>query len=115
MRPFVPVYAPDGMTAGGDSADFLGSVSVARAHNRFEAVQAHERHDDGLVHGHRWATSDSAHPGHRPAAARVAGATFGVPMPVSSTRYHHRFEAIQPDDRYDDGLVHNHDWAVTGR
>ncbi len=46
--------------------------------------------DDGLVHGHHWATE-------KPATVTLPHAT-----------------AITQMDEYDDGLVHSHDWASTG-
>jgi hypothetical protein len=46
---------------------------------------SNDRHDDGLVHSHRWATEPT-----RPTQPRV------TPTPA--------------DDR-DDGLVHSHGWA----
>jgi hypothetical protein len=87
-----PLYAPDGM-AGGEARWF-----------QFEAVHAHERHDDGLVHNHNWAASDhreTAAPVWMPAIRTFAGS-------IETTRF-------DDDDRYDDGLVHNHHWAVSGK
>lgn len=51
----------------------------------------HNDHDDGLVHGHRWATEPT------PPHARRAETT----------------RPAQPD--HDDGLVHGHAWACGER
>ena len=48
--------------------------------------------DDGLVHGHHWATE-------KPLSAAAQ------PQAMQASR----------DDGYDDGLVHGHDWASTGK
>lgn len=88
-----PLYAPDGMAgAGGNSQRF-----------RLDAVQAHERYDDGLVHNHNWAASSND------AAPVRTSAPAGTPG-----RFHDHV-TMQQQDRYDDGLVHNHDWAVSGK
>ena len=51
-------------------------------------------YDDGLVHGHSWASE----PFRRPQAPREMKP--------------HRCEThTSVDDGYDDGLVHNHSWA----
>ena len=62
----------------------------------------HDTYDEGLVHGHRWATEPAM---LRPAGAiqrsdHVAGA---APTPGPATM----------DAGYDDGLAHGHAWAVT--
>ncbi len=85
---FNPLYAPDGMTSGGSSA---------------------ERFDDGLVHNHHWAVSAAeAYPSHNPvpASARYFRQEFS---PFQSHRHN-----PHAHDRHDDGLVHNHNWAVSG-
>jgi hypothetical protein len=88
------VYAPDGMFGAGD----------VRERFKLEAVQAHERHDDGLVHNHDWAATRNSQ----------APATRSMSRPAKPVRFQdHR--PTQEQDRYDDGLVHNHDWAVTGK
>jgi hypothetical protein len=50
---------------------------------------SNDRHDDGLVHSHRWATE----PPRRQQQPRV----------------------IPPRDDHDDGLVHTHGWACGDR
>jgi hypothetical protein len=100
MMRSTPRYAPEDMTSAGRYA---------------------ERFDDGLVHNHHWAvTSDEAYPTcdqgpgadggcGRILAGETSGETWREPAPIQShgmARYDH--------DRHDDGLVHNHDWAVSG-
>jgi hypothetical protein len=69
-----------------------------------------ERFDDGLVHNHHWAvTADEAYPSHRPASENHRGWAF-----TTTPMQNHEGE-IQVFDRHDDGLVHNHDWAVSGK
>ncbi len=104
MRP-TPSYAPDGYTSGGDHramADRFEQASREGALTDTErlfldpaaVVLAHERHDDGLVHGHDWARTEMmAGPNRQQMADPWA------------------FAASRVDDRYDDGLVHSHDWA----
>ncbi len=46
--------------------------------------------DDGLVHGHYWATEKPA--------------TVAAPQAIALVQF----------DEYDDGLVHSHDWASSG-
>jgi hypothetical protein len=91
MMRFAPVYAPDGMMSAGHTVD---------------------RFDDGLVHNHHWAVSaDEAYPSHdhgptdRHHASREVHAT-------STERFS---EPTHTYDRHDDGLVHNHDWAVSDK
>ena len=50
-----------------------------------------EMFDDGLVHGHHWATE-------KPATVAMA--------PVAQ---------VACEDEFDDGLVHSHDWASNGK
>lgn len=98
MRP-TPVYQPDGMTTAGFDYDRF----------TFVAVQAHERHDDGLVHNHNWAVSTSADAKENYRSTRPSQMDGGWTEVVRLEGYsgsHH-------DDRYDDGLVHNHHWAVS--
>jgi hypothetical protein len=52
----------------------------------------HHDHDDGLVHGHAWA-SEPPRPGRTP----------------------RRPHTTHPDDAFDDGLVHTHGWACGER
>src|SRR3978361_56928 len=91
MRP-TPLYAPDGMTSAGGHAD---------------------RFDDGLVHNHHWAvTADEAYPSQGSAAG------FGREMVFSSagnSSFQSHFTSTSSYDRHDDGLVHNHHWAVSGK
>jgi isocitrate lyase len=85
-----PLYAPDGMTGAGRYA---------------------EHFDDGLVHNHHWAvTTDEAYPSQGSAVESGRGTGFAGASAIQS-----RGEATYADDRHDDGLVHNHDWAVTGK
>jgi hypothetical protein len=95
-----PLYAPDGMmTAGRDTDRFVGTA-------------ASERDDDGLVHNHTWATSENA---NNPAATPGGMfPTIAFSRRPQMARFHHQAPA-QTHDRHDDGLVHNHQWAVTGR
>ena len=53
----------------------------------------HHDHDDGLVHGHAWATEPARTPAPAPQVL--------INRPT------------EPD--YDDGLVHGHDWACSER
>lgn len=99
-----PLYAPDGMAS-------------------FGAVQAHDRYDDGLVHNHHWAVT--AMPDQRDVdagyfdvgAVAVSGRMSSAAgfTSVTSTHQFQAYGAVHADDRYDDGLVHNHEWAVTGK
>jgi hypothetical protein len=51
-------------------------------------------YDDGLVHGHSWASESFRHP------------------PQQHETLPRRSETIaRADDLYDDGLVHSHSWA----
>jgi isocitrate lyase len=45
--------------SGGTSSTtaLAGSTEAAQFHDHGDAVQAHERHDDGLVHNHEWAVT----------------------------------------------------------
>jgi len=137
MRP-TPFHAPDGFGSGRHSDAAVrryegaseGVATTARID--LDAVLAHERHDDGLVHSHAWALSEmSAGPlrralrinlpsderhddglvhGHAWASAATPAPqprpnNWGLPLAMLQRR---------ADDRYDDGLVHNHSWAVSG-
>ncbi len=89
MMRSIPLYAPDGMSGGGRYA---------------------ERFDDGLVHNHHWAvTSDDAYPADNQGSAIEHGQRWGA-VPTPQSRRH----AAPAHDRHDDGLVHNHGWAVSG-
>src|SRR3954447_26704468 len=92
MHP-TPFYAPDGFTSGrhSDAAvrRYEGASEGVSSRVIIEAVLAHERHDDGLVHSHGWARTETA---------------FG---PLSRP-----FRTDAPsDNHHDDGLVHAHAWA----
>ncbi len=92
MTRSTPLYAPDGMANG---------------------VRYADRFDDGLVHNHHWAvTADEAYPCHSQEneAARGRAFTEAKAPPVQ-----HRGSAAYHQDRHDDGLVHNHQWPMTGR
>lgn len=97
----IPLYAPDGlMTAG-------------RGTERFVGTAAHDRDDDGLVHNHAWAKSGDVG-GTAPRPSNVMFPT----MPFSGSpkmAVFHRQPTVSMDDRHDDGLVHNHEWAVSGK
>jgi hypothetical protein len=83
------MYAPDGMAGGGHSA---------------------ERFDDGLVHNHHWAVSaDETYPCHGGGSAVENRSEWDFQASPAQS-----YDA-DAHDRHDDGLVHNHDWAVTGR
>ncbi|HQT79882.1 MAG TPA: hypothetical protein PLD10_22800 [Rhodopila sp.] len=115
-----PLYAPDGMRVAGATSDHFadmrrsGSAGTpfSTVRERMGVVLPHERHDDGLVHNHAWAVTTA----HRP---RETGAgyfeTAAMPATAGSspTTRAHAFDRAQLDERYDDGLVHNHHWAVT--
>jgi hypothetical protein len=89
-----PQYAPDVMMrAGGDP----------------------ERFDDGLVHNHHWAvTANEVYPSQGQGAAIESnhGRAFAV---VAGSPFKSHSALTNAHDRHDDGLVHNHDWAVTGK
>ena len=111
MRPIcltMPFYSPDGM--GG----------FARQAERF---------DDGLVHNHHWAVSaEEAYPCTRQASAGHghwgdsvatswqgrAGATSWQGRAGATSWRRGAVETGSAHD-HDDGLVHNHDWAVRAR
>ena len=101
------LYAPDGMMRG--SAP-LGAEAERFAGNTW--------HDDGLVHNHNWAvgaTMPARHP--RPAGGGYFGAVaMRVPASTEAARFHDEAvgHAVAEDD-HDDGLVHNHDWAVSAK
>ena len=54
-------------------------------------------HDDGLVHGHGWATDVLA-----PSPAATPRPVAAIAVPTSG-------------DDHDDGLVHEHGWACSER
>jgi hypothetical protein len=94
MKRSTPLYAPDGMAGAGRYAD---------------------RFDDGLVHNHHWAvTADEAYPSHSQGSAIEASHGRILARPEASPFQSYR-KAPYAQDRHDDGLVHNHQWAVTGR
>lgn len=138
MRP-TPFYAPDGFASGRHSDAAVrryegAAEGVATTDRVIEAILAHERHDDGLVHSHGWAQSemmtgpsrralraghrsDQQHDdglvhGHDWASARATpaprprGNNWGLPLVMLARR---------SEDWHDDGLVHNHDWAVSAK
>jgi hypothetical protein len=61
----------------------------------------HDTYDDGLVHGHRWATEPTMP--RLSATQRSDDAPSAASIPA----------AAMMDADYDDGLVHGHAWAVT--
>ena len=80
MRP-TPLYAADGFATGrhGDNAvrRYEGAAEGASSgveRLTIEAVLAHERHDDGLVHSHGWALSEMmAGPARPEPRVRISG------------------------------------------
>jgi hypothetical protein len=107
----IPLYAPDGMTSTrGNLQRFAGNK---RDYMLADVVRVEDRHDDGLVHNHGWAMS-----GESDTAARaVPGGTFST-APFAGSATVDRFRArdtVWAEDRHDDGLVHNHEWAVSGK
>lgn len=94
-----PLYAPDGMMTAGRSTE------------RFVGTAASERDDDGLVHNHAWATSGDV---NKPATSGGMFSTTAFSRQPQKARFHHH-TPVQSDDRHDDGLVHNHEWAVSGK
>ena len=94
MMRSTPVYAPDGMTSSVRQPDFF---------------------DDGLVHNHHWAVStDEAYPSlsQGPALERRHGL---VAAGAKASHFQSQHHTTHADDRHDDGLVHNHGWAVSGK
>jgi hypothetical protein len=91
MKRLNPLYAPDGMVGAGRSA---------------------ERFDDGLVHNHHWAVSaNEAYPSQGQGSVTEYGRSTGFdasPLQSQST-------PVLAHDHHDDGLVHNHHWAVSGQ
>ena len=88
-----PLYAPDGMSSGG----------------RFT-----ERFDDGLVHNHHWAVSaDEAYPSHSQGSPMDTG--HGRASTWDHVTGSRLGGAMNGHHHHDDGLVHNHDWAVTSK
>lgn len=85
-----PLYAPDGMTSARRSTEYF---------------------DDGLVHNHNWAVSaDEAYPSQDQGSVTEYGRGSGVEIsPFQS------IGATIAHDHHDDGLVHNHHWAVSGQ
>ena len=106
-----PLQAPDRMTsAGGNPERFAG---IRQNYAPADAAQPEDRHDDGLVHNHGWAVSGK----FDTVAKAVSGGTFSITAFPGSTkaRQLHDHEAVQANDHHDDGLVHNHEWAVSGK
>jgi hypothetical protein len=94
MRP-TPLYAPDGLISTGRYA---------------------EQFDDGLVHNHHWAvTTDEAYPCLSQDSATKSNHRIGFVETEVSPFQSHGSSATQSHDHHDDGLVHNHEWAVTGK
>lgn len=59
----------------------------------------HDHHDDGLVHGHRWATEPPPPVGRMLRGLEAAS----------------RAAARVIEEAHDDGLVHGHGWACSER
>jgi hypothetical protein len=67
------------------------------------------------VHNHHWAvTADEAYPSHSHGSATDTNHGRVLTRDEASPFQSHR-KATYAQDRHDDGLVHNHQWAVTGR
>jgi len=64
----------------------------------------HDSYDEGLVHGHRWATEPTM---PRLGATIVLGGFDDTALVDGATT-----SASAAVDEYDDGLVHGHAWAV---
>jgi hypothetical protein len=106
-----PLHAPNGVTnARGDTERFAG---IRKNYAPADGTRAEDRHDDGLVHNHGWAVSGK----FDTVAKAVSGGTFSISAFPGSTkpRELQDHEAVQANDHHDDGLVHNHEWAVSGK
>ncbi len=66
-----------------------------------------DSYDDGLVHGHAWATEP---PALVPGATTIARPGIAQGPAGGTTPM-----AAAPQDEYDDGLVHSHSWACSER
>jgi hypothetical protein len=90
-------------------------MSAGGTAERFVGTTASECYDDGLVHNHAWATSGNAASAARaPACGMLSTMVFSWSPKV--TQFHHNEHATVPaHERHDDGLVHNHEWAVSGK
>lgn len=65
------------------------------------AMGHHDGYDEGLVHGHGWASADGD-PGER--------IVVQAEQPQAAWRGH-AAEGHDEGDAYDEGLVHGHGWA----
>ena len=79
-----------------------------------------ERFDDGLVHNHHWAVSaEEAYPCTRQASAGHGhwGDSVATSWQGRAGATSWRRGAVETGSAHDhdDGLVHNHDWAVRAR
>lgn len=83
-----------------------GMAHSGRIAQRYED----DRFDDGLVHNHNWAVNadDDAMVTER--GSFQPAYVGGMQPDRSDVR-----ASSEADDRFDDGLVHNHDWAVSGK
>ncbi len=91
-----PLYAPDGMAGAGSSF----------------AANSADRFDDGLVHNHHWAvTADEAYPSQDQGSVTEYGRTAGF----EASPFQSEGTVSHAYDHHDDGLVHNHHWAVSGQ
>jgi hypothetical protein len=61
----------------------------------------HDNYDDGLVHGHRWATEPTM---PQPSAIQKSDDALSAAPTLAATTM---------DAGYDEGLIHGHAWAVT--
>src|SRR3954468_5232541 len=78
-----------------------GPGSRTGAEEQGRAIMDHDSYDEGLVHGHRWATEPTM-PRLR-ATQRLDDPPSAEPIPT----------AAMVDTGYDEGLVHGHAWAAT--
>jgi hypothetical protein len=93
-----PLYAPDGMVGAGRSDA-----------GRSDADRFGERFDDGLVHNHHWAVSaDEAYPSQDQGSVTEDGRSTGF----EASPFRSVGTTVPAYDHHDDGLVHNHHWAV---
>ena len=106
--PSSPQYAPDGMTSAAGDPD--RSAGTSQGYAPPDSVLAQDRQDDGLVHNHGWAVSGRF---DRVTKGISGGAKFATSAIVRSPK----MESFHAHDEVwaDDGLVHNHAWAVSGK
>jgi hypothetical protein len=103
------------ITHGTKEHTTMGSTPLSAPYRMMQAPGGSDRFDDGLVHNHHWAvTADEAYPsqvhdGATDSRPPVSFAAVAVLPSESHGTPTHLY------DSHDDGLVHNHEWAVTGK